>query len=145
MTAPPLLDVLQRSQAQHPLVLVVEDNSDNLLLLSYALDTFGCRYLGESDSRSALQLVKECQPDLILLDILMPNLDGIGFLTQLKQDPSMQAIPVIAVTALVGMDERQRLLDAGFTDYLSKPYMLDDLEALIHQHLRRSNAPTIAG
>ncbi|NJN86238.1 MAG: response regulator [Leptolyngbyaceae cyanobacterium SL_7_1] len=126
----------QQSDIPQPLILVVEDNSDNLLLLSYALETFGCNYLGETDSRAALRLVKECQPNLILLDILMPSLDGIGFLTHLRQDPSTQSIPVIAVTALVGVNERKRLLNAGFTDYLSKPYMLDELEALIHRHLK---------
>lgn len=135
-SAPPVSDLIQQSDVQQPLILVVEDNSDNLLLLGYALETFGCNYRGETDSRVALRLVKECQPHLILLDVLMPSLDGIGFLHHLKQDPSTRSIPVIAVTALVGANERKRLLNAGFTDYLSKPYMLDELEALIHQHLR---------
>lgn len=117
------------------LILVVEDDDDNLLLLSYAIEAFGCRFIGQSCGEAALAVAREHQPDLILLDILMPSVDGIQLLQRLKQDASTCQIPVIAVTALARTEDRQLLLQAGFTDYISKPYMLDDLEALIHRHL----------
>lgn len=118
-----------------PLILVVEDDDDNLTLLSYAIELFGCRTIEQPSSSAALSLAKTHQPDLILLDILMPDVDGIQVLQSLKQDRLTQRIPVIAVTALARAEDRLMLLKSGFTDYISKPYMLDDLEALIHRHL----------
>lgn len=117
------------------LIMVVEDDDDNLLLLSYAVEAFGCQFIGQPCSEAALATAKERQPDLILLDILMPSVDGIQLLQRLKQNASTRHIPVIAVTALARSEDRQSLLQVGFTDYISKPYMLDDLEALIHRHL----------
>ncbi|PSB22312.1 hypothetical protein C7B61_19720 [filamentous cyanobacterium CCP1] len=120
----------------HPLILVVEDDDDNLLLIRYALESFGCRFVGQEDSRNALHTAKECKPDLILMDILLPNVDGIQLVQHLKQDEATRDIPVIAVTALAKLEDRENLLLAGFVDYVSKPYMLDDLEAAIRRHLR---------
>jgi CheY-like chemotaxis protein len=120
----------------HPLILVVEDDDDNLLLIRYALESFNCRFVGESDSRKALSTARECKPDLILMDILLPNVDGVQLVKRLKQDELTKAIPVIAVTALAKMEDRENLLLSGFVDYISKPYMLDDLEAAIRRHLR---------
>lgn len=121
--------------ALRPLVLVVEDDDDNLILLSYAIEAFGCKFIGQSSSKTAFSVAKAQQPDLILLDILMPDVDGIQLLQHFKQDASTRQIPVIAVTALARAEDRQTLLQSGFTDYISKPYMLEDLEALIHRHL----------
>lgn len=123
------------SLSLQPLILVVEDDEDNLFLLNYAIEAFGCRFVGQSSSQLALAAAKTYQPDLILLDILMPGMDGIQLLQRFQQDPSTRQIPVIAVTALARAEDRQMLLQAGFTDYISKPYMLEDLETLIHHHL----------
>lgn len=120
--------------ANQPLVLAVDDDDDNLLLLSYALEAFGCKFIGRSDSQTALEVAKAYQPDLILLDVLMPHIDGMEVLQYLKQDDLTCNIPVIAVTALARAEDRQTILLSGFTDYLSKPYMLEDLEALIHRY-----------
>nr|WP_315874809.1 response regulator [Thermocoleostomius sinensis] len=129
------LGVNQQPQTiKQPLVLAVDDDDDNLLLLSYALETFGCKFISRSDSQTALDVARTYQPDLILLDILMPHVDGMEVVQHLKQDLSTCNIPVIAVTALARAEDRQTILQAGFTDYLSKPYMLEDLEALIQRH-----------
>lgn len=114
-----------------PLILAVEDNDDNLLLISYALESLGCKLICQTDSCSTLLVAKEYQPDLILMDILLPGLSGIDVVGYLKKEPLTLEIPVIAVTALASPEERERILMAGFDDYISKPYMIEDLEALI--------------
>jgi CheY-like chemotaxis protein len=126
---------IQQPAARHPLILVVEDDDDNLLLIRYALESFNYGFIGQNDSRKALATAKECLPDLILMDILLPNVDGIQLVKHLKQDEITRGIPVIAVTALAKMEDRESLLLEGFVDYISKPYMLDDLEAIIRRHL----------
>ena len=120
---------------QRPLILVVEDNEDNLLLLNSTLTLFGWEFISTTSGQTALALAKSHMPDLILLDILLPDLNGLEVITQLKQDYRTKAIPVIAVTALAKMEDRNRILLAGFQDYISKPYMLDHIEASIRHHL----------
>jgi len=120
---------------QRPLILVVEDNEDNLLLLNSTLTLFGWEFISTTSGQTALALAKSHMPDLILLDILLPDLNGLEVITQLKQDYRTKAIPVIAVTALAKIEDRNRILLAGFQDYISKPYMLDHIEASIRHHL----------
>lgn len=114
-----------------PLILAVEDNEDNLLLINYALESLGIRLICQTDSSSTLLVAKEYQPDLILMDILLPGLSGIEIVHYLKKEPLTKQIPVVAVTALASAEERERILMSGFDDYISKPYMIEDLEALI--------------
>ena len=114
-----------------PLILAVEDNDDNLLLINYALESLGCRLICQTDSSSTLVVAKEYQPDLILMDILLPGLSGIEIVHYLKKEPLTKQIPVVAVTALASPEERERIFMSGFDDYISKPYMIEDLEALI--------------
>jgi CheY-like chemotaxis protein len=118
-----------------PLILAVEDNEDNLLLMNYTLDSFGCRFISQQEGTAVLLSAKEHQPDLILLDVLMPNQSGIDIVKLLKQDPLTYHIPVIAVTALAGEEQRAKLIMAGFDDYICKPYIIDDLEAMIHSYV----------
>jgi two-component system cell cycle response regulator DivK len=120
---------------QRPLILVVEDNEDNLLLLNSTLTLFGWEFISTTSGQRALALAKSHTPDLILLDVLLPDLNGLEVIAQLKQDYRTKAIPVIAVTALAKMEDRNRILSAGFQDYISKPYMLDHIEASIRHHL----------
>jgi CheY-like chemotaxis protein len=121
---------------QQPLILVVEDHDDSLLLIGYALEFLGCRFICQNDSSATLLVAKEHQPDLIMLDILLPGLSGTDVVHDLKQEPLTERIPVIAVTALAAREDRERLLSAGFDDYISKPYMIEDLEAIIRRQLR---------
>lgn len=125
----------QTQNFQQPLILAVEDNDDNLLLIDYTLQALGCRFIGQAESSTAVLVAKEYQPDLILLDILLPGVNGIDVLNSLKQEPFTCGIPVIAVTALASVEDRERILAAGFDDYISKPYMIEDLEAMIRHHL----------
>jgi CheY-like chemotaxis protein len=124
------------SQANSPLILAVDDDEDNLLLLAYTLEPLECSLLTATDGLSALHQAQTYHPDLILLDIRLPYLNGMEVVAQLREDATMKTIPIIAVTALARSDDRERLLLAGCTDYLSKPYMIDEIEAVVRRYLR---------
>ncbi|MBD2205983.1 response regulator [Calothrix sp. FACHB-1219] len=128
----------KQRNSQQPLILAVEDNDDNLLLMGYALESLGCRFICQSDSINTVVVAKEYQPDLIMLDILLPTINGIEMVRYLKQEPLTRHIPVIAVTALASQEDRTRILQAGFDAYLSKPYMIDELEIVIHKLLSKT-------
>ncbi|CBN54706.1 MULTISPECIES: response regulator [Kamptonema] len=118
-----------------PLVLAVDDDLDNLELMSQILDLFGCSCLGTVDGKTTLAIIRDRLPDLILLDIRLPDIDGIELISQIKQDPKLVNIPIIAVTSLARPEDRKRILLAGFTDYICKPFNLDNLEITIRRHL----------
>ncbi|MEC4815599.1 MAG: response regulator [Scytonema sp. PMC 1069.18] len=126
----------KEQNSQPPLVLAVEDNDDNLLLLSYTLESLGCRLICQKDSSTTVLVAKEYQPDLILLDILLPGLSGIDIVRSLKEEPLTSQIATVAITALASVEDRERILRAGFNDYISKPYMIEDLEAMVRLYLK---------
>lgn len=128
--------ILAQTTATKPLILAVDDDEDNLLLLAYALEPLGCSLLTAVDGLMGLSLARTYQPDLILLDILLPYMDGAEVISQIRKDPKIQTVPIIAVTALANAQDRERLLRAGCNDYLSKPYMLDDIEAAVRRYVR---------
>ena len=134
-----LTNVQDRQKPLPPLILIVEDNDDNLLLLNYTLESLGCRLISQKDSSAAVVLAKEHLPDLILLDILMPGLTGIDIIRHLKQEPLTRNITTIAVTALASADDRETILNAGFDDYISKPYMIEDVENMVMEYLGKKN------
>lgn len=125
----------KKHNSRCPLVLAVEDHDDSLLLISYTLESLGYRFICQTDSSMTIPVAKEYQPDLIMLDILLPGLSGLEIVRYLKREPVTCNIPVIAVTALAGRDNRERILKAGFNDYINKPYMIEDLEAIIRRLL----------
>jgi CheY-like chemotaxis protein len=131
----PALETNQLSKISQPLILAVDDDEDNLLLLTEVVTPLECIVITATDGQQALELATERQPALILLDAMLPDISGIEVVQQLKQNPLTMNIPVVAVTALARQEDRDRLLLAGCNDYISKPYMLDDLEAVINHHL----------
>jgi two-component system, cell cycle response regulator DivK len=115
--------------------LGVDDNRDNLDLLAQILDLFGCEFVGAVDGITALSAAIDRPPDLIVLDICLPDIDGIELVNRIKQNSKLIHIPIVAVTALAKTEDRDRILNAGCIDYLSKPFNLDDLETIIRRHL----------
>jgi two-component system, cell cycle response regulator DivK len=118
-----------------PLVLIVEDNPRNMTLVRDVLGYAGYRTLEASDGEEGVALARAHQPDLVLMDIQLPGIDGVEALARLRQDASTAAIPVVALTAFAMKDDRERLLAAGFRGYLEKPLTVRELprqlEALI--------------
>ncbi len=124
-----------QSTAPQPLALVVDDNEDNLLLLTFVLEQLNCQFITAIDGQTALDLAQRYQPALILLDIMLPDLDGFEVFSRLRQNPLTARIPVIAVTAMARPEDQERLLSAGCNEYVTKPYMVDDLEDLLRRYL----------
>ncbi|MEM8779518.1 MAG: response regulator [Cyanobacteria bacterium P01_G01_bin.49] len=129
------VQVEKRASSKTPCILVVEDDEDNLLIVSYVVEKFPYLLLKATDSVTALSLANAYLPDLIILDMVLPNLDGFYFMNQLKQNPLINHIPVIAVTGLVSQESQQQIKEVGCVDYLSKPYLLKELEERICYHL----------
>ena len=102
-------------------VLIVEDNELNLKLFNDLLEAFGYRTVKTKDGRQALPLAREHRPDLILVDIQLPEISGLEITDRLKKDPLLKSIPVVAVTAFAMRGDEQKILAAGCDAYLSKP------------------------
>ena len=134
----------EQSERSKPLILAVEDNEDNLLIINYVVDSLDCEFMGEMSGERTLSIAKKYKPDLILLDIMLPDINGIDILRELQLDPKVKSIPVIAVTALAMSEERKIILEAGFHGYITKPYLLEDLEDIIRCHLPRIPAELVA-
>lgn len=118
----------QQSKYQRPLVLVVDNDHDNLLLAGYIVESMGFNFAVTNKSEDCLFLVEKLIPDLILLNIVMPKISGLEIAHILKQDQKFSTIPLIAVTGLTKLEDRNKILQAGFDDYLAKPYLIEDLE-----------------
>jgi two-component system cell cycle response regulator DivK len=103
------------------LVLIIEDNEKNLKLTRDLLQVKGFRTIEATDAATGISLAVEHRPRVVLMDIQLPDIDGPGALALLRRDPRTAAIPVIAVTAFAMSGDRERFLEAGFDDYVTKP------------------------
>lgn len=118
-----------------PIVLAAESDEDNLLLLMGALEELPCRVLAAVDGKRALSLAVTYRPALVLTEIILPSLDGFELLERLQNSPITQTTPVVAVTVMASEGDRSRILTAGFSSYLSKPYGIEDLRLLVRRYL----------
>ena len=131
----------QKIQAQDynvPIILVVEDEPDNLLFISHTLILFGHNFITATNGKAAFDLVSKYYIDLILIDLVLPDINGFELVNRIKQNRSTQNIPIIAISALVREEDRERAMKAGCDDYLVKPYLIDDLERKIRRYLSKS-------
>jgi len=118
-------------------ILVVEDNAKNMTLLRDVLRATGYRTLEASTAEAALILAIEHGPALVLMDIGLPDMDGLEALKRLRLDERTASIPVLAITAQAMKGDRERFMEAGFDGYLSKPLDIDELLVTIEQRCRR--------
>ena len=102
-------------------ILIVEDNEKNMKLVRDVLQFKGYETIEAMTGTDAVRLAKERKPDLVLMDIQLPDIDGITALGQIRADPATRAIPVIAVSASVMPDDQQRIGASGFDAYITKP------------------------
>jgi CheY-like chemotaxis protein len=108
-------------------VLVVEDEPENRLLLQVILSTEGYQVVEAEDGRAALEAVERERPDIILLDVMMPGMNGYVVLERLRADPATATIPVIMLTALASGANMQRAVEMGAQGYITKPFEPADL------------------
>ena len=119
------------------LILIVEDNDKNLKLVRDILRFKGYRTLEAATARQGISLAGEHRPDLILMDIQLPDMDGGTALTQLRGEPRTADIPVVALTAQAMGGDRERLLGAGFDGYLAKPISIREFPEQVRQFCER--------
>ncbi len=117
-------------------ILVADDNRISRELIHDILQTAGLQILDACNGREALDLIAGERPDLVLLDLEMPLLDGFAVLHELRQDPRWQRLPVVAVTAKVLQPDRDKILSAGFNAYIPKPVSAAALRRQVEELLR---------
>lgn len=125
-------------------ILVVDDEKDILELLEYNLVKSGYEVFTADNGLEAIALIKKCRPDLILLDIMMTGMDGLSVCTSIKQDPDLNDIPVIFLTARTDEKTEVTGLDLGADDFLTKPVSISKLKSRIQAVLRRYNKDPLA-
>jgi two-component system cell cycle response regulator DivK len=114
-------------------ILIVEDNELNMRLLNDVLEMQGYSILKTDQGEVAIELARRCQPDLILMDIQLPDISGMEATRRLKSDEATRAIPVIAVTAFAMSGDERRIRDSGCDAYVSKPIMLQEFLAIVEK------------
>jgi len=119
-------------QAQ-PLILLAEDSEANIEAITGYLEATGHRLIVARDGAEALNLVRERHPDLVLMDIQMPGMDGFEAIRHIRADMTLSHTPIIALTALAMPGDAERCLEAGADHYLSKPVRLRKLVAIIKE------------
>ncbi|MTJ11395.1 hybrid sensor histidine kinase/response regulator [Anabaena sp. UHCC 0187] len=120
-------------------ILVVDDNPMNLKLLDYTLSSKGYKVITEIDGRNVIKQVHSSIPDLILLDIMLPDISGFELCEQLKADSLTQMIPIIFMTALADNADKVKGLSLGAVDYITKPFQKEELLARVRTHLHLQN------
>jgi two-component system cell cycle response regulator DivK len=123
-------------------VLLVEDNPRNLKLARDVLEFAGFAVTAVTTGEEALPAARAGQPDVILMDLQLPGIDGHTALARLRADPRTAGIPVVAVSAFAMRADRERALGSGFDGYLEKPISVRDLPDQVRRHVRDRNGAT---
>ena len=116
-------------------ILVVEDNPLNLKLVRDVLTAFGYEVVEAKSGEEGVELAGTCDPDLVLMDLQLPGIDGYEALRLLRQDPRLGGVPVVAVTAFAMKEDRERTAREGFDGYLGKPISVGALPSQVSDFL----------
>ncbi len=116
-------------------VLVIEDNENNAYLVTFILEQYGYRVIQARDGETGIALARKLRPDLILLDIQLPVMDGYAVAHELVKNEESRCIPIVAVTSYAMMGDRERILEAGCIGYIEKPINPTTFMAEIEQFL----------
>jgi len=126
----------ETNMSNNSTILYVEDNVDNRTLVRRILMAEGYNLLEAINATQALEILDNTRPDLILMDINMPDMDGYSLTAQIKGTPGLELIPIVALTANVMRGDRERSLEAGCDGYIQKPIDIDMLSEQIERFLR---------
>ena len=126
-------------------VLLIEDNRPSLELMSYLLHAFGHTPMEARDGVAGLEAMRRERPDLVVCDIDLPKLDGYSLAGRAKADPELRDIPLVAVTALAMVGDRDRALRAGFDGYMGKPIEPETFVQELERYLSARGGPTGQG
>lgn len=119
-------------------ILIIEDNPRNLKLVRDLLEYAGYRTLEATTAEDGLALARAHRPDLVLMDVQLPGMDGVQALERLRADPATNGIPVVAVTAFAMKDDRARFIAAGFDGYLEKPISVREFPGQVAEMLKQA-------
>jgi two-component system cell cycle response regulator DivK len=120
------------------LILIVEDNEKNMKLVRDILRVKGYRTLEAGTAEQGLALANEQRPDLILMDIQLPDLDGVAALKRLRSEPATASIPAVALTAFAMKEDQERFMAAGFDGYVMKPINVREFPEQVRQFCERA-------
>lgn len=123
-------------EADFAKVLYIEDNFDNRLLVRRILDAEGYQVLEAESAEQGLEMARGAIPDLIMIDINMPDMDGLTLTSMMKADEQLSAIPIVAITANVMRGDRERTLAAGCDGYIQKPIDIEEFPQMVAQYLQ---------
>ena len=116
-------------------VLCIEDNSTNMLLVSRVVEAEGHTLVRAEDSQRAIHELEQAVPDIILLDVNLPGMNGLDLARQLRQEERYSTVPIIAITANVLVGDREKCLEAGCNDYMPKPIDIRKLRELMRMYM----------
>lgn len=119
-------------------ILYIEDNHENRLLVRRILEAEGYSIIEATDGPTGLKAAAQMQPDLILLDINLPEIDGYDLARRFRNTPGLQQVPILAITANVMKGDRERTLNSGCDGYIQKPIDVDRLPQLVRTALQKS-------
>lgn len=128
---------------EKPLILIADDRPSSRELLRLVLERAGYAVIEAEDGEKALDRARAVNPDLVLLDLQMPVLDGYGVLAALRGEERFRNLPVLALTASAMRGDRERIMDAGFTDYLAKPAGSEVLRETVARLLHEARVQTL--
>jgi CheY-like chemotaxis protein len=119
-------------------VLYIEDDTEHRLMLSTLLTSHGFTVEAAKNGLEGVEKVREWEPDVILLDLLLPLMDGFGVMNTLKEDPTTQNIPIVVISAWPTADNRKRVREAGAQNFITKPFQAEELVNAIRECLPQS-------
>jgi CheY-like chemotaxis protein len=117
-------------------ILVIEDNEMNMKLMRAVMRVGNYRMLEAMDAETGLRLVKESRPDMILMDIQLPGMDGLNATQIIKADPDLKAIPIFALTGFAMESDKEKAMDVGFAGYIVKPFNVKVLLDIISKYFQ---------
>lgn len=126
-------------------ILIVEDNELNMKLFQDLLEAHGINTIETRDGSRVLEIAREHKPDLILMDIQLPEISGLDVTKMLKQDEELKSIPVIAVTAFAMKGDEQKIREGGCEDYISKPISVTHFLEVINHYLGKEKPASQKG
>ncbi|MBN1940374.1 MAG: response regulator [Candidatus Aminicenantes bacterium] len=119
-------------------VLIIEDNDNNMYMMRFIVDKLGHAVLEARDGAGGVALAREKKPDLILMDIQLPVMDGYTATRRIREEKDLAAVPIIAVTSYAMVGDREKAIEAGCTDYVEKPIDPAAFIKVLEKHIQRT-------
>ena len=134
MSSLPMTDTSRHHS--RPTVLVAEDHEDSRLLFKFFLESKGCRVVEAADGLEAVTAAEREHPDLVLMDVSLPGLDGLSATRRLRAQESLHALPVVIISGHAAARDRDEAVAAGCSEYLTKPLEMKQLAGVLERHVR---------